>query len=169
MVDCSWMVGVLRQEGVYLAMRFRELPPAYIRPNVLYEEGKYTPPRTVGCARVAEIRNFGNEATFEIVLLDIRRESETDQSQAINRVPVGLFHKYDIAEVIVRQFQGYFFEPMSLVYRRNGGFYIVAIRPFSRITYGKAVDSYAEPYKTMFDINVKGREFAPAFYIKFGL
>ena len=134
----------------------------------LYEEARYTPARTVGTARVKNIFSYGEKPLFDIVILDLKVQ-EGDRSREISRVPVGLFKKGDIAEVVVREYKGSFIDPRSWMILGNGGFCVVAIRPFSPSTYGKPIDPLLSPYQEMLERNGKGPHFAPAFYEKFRL
>lgn len=135
----------------------------------LDEESRYTPPRRVGAARVKDVLSFGDNPQFEIVLLDLKVQDAGDRSREISKVPVGWFKKGDIAEVIVREYRGGLLDPRSWMILGNGGFCVVAIRPFSPSTCEKSIDPLSSPYKEMFDINVKGPHYAQAFYKKFGL
>ena len=135
----------------------------------LDEESRYTPARTVGAARVKDVLSFGDNPQFEIVLLDLKVQDEGDRSREISKVPVGWFKKGSIAEVIVREYRGSFIDPRSWMILGNGGFCVVAIRPVDSSTYEKSIDPLSNPFKEMFDINVKGPHYAQAFYKKFRL
>jgi len=133
----------------------------------LYEESRYTPARTIGTSRVKNILSYGKNPLFDIVILDLNVKEKGDRSEEISRVPVGWFGKGDIAEVIVREYCGQFLDPRSWATIGNGGFCIVAIRPFRPKTYGKPIDESDPGIKDMFEINVKDYVSCPAFFKKF--
>ncbi len=132
-------------------------------------ERKFSLPKTVGTARVKNVLTIGQNPPFEVVYLDLKTQFEWDRSGEINRVPTGWFKKGDIAEIIVRDYKGSYLDPKNWPILFSGGFCIVAVRPFRPGVYGEPFAFAEEPYKGMFDVNIKSPAFSPAFYQKFGL
>jgi hypothetical protein len=132
--------------------------------NTPEEEAKYEPARTVGVAKVVEVYE-NHEDGFDRVILDIPKLDERDISPEIRRVPYGWFLVGDDAEIITLKFKGA--EPPSwqdLVLLDNGGFWLVAIRPYNQETYGDRVDRDDPNIRGMFDVNSRGKKISPGFY-----
>jgi hypothetical protein len=94
---------------------------------------------------------------FDMVVLDFGKLKETDNSPAVYRVPTGLLKEDAIAEIIVRRAK-ITTDPM---------YFLVAVRPFDRQTYGKPFKWAEADFGNMFGYNMKDSDHSRMFYKKF--